>query len=42
MDKTKQPAKGYSDAPTKPGYPIDKSLQEASHEDLKRGFQKPK
>lgn len=31
---------GYCDAPYSPGYPIDKSLQEASLTDLKRGYQK--
>lgn len=31
---------GYSNASTSPGYPIDKSLKEASLKDLKRGFQK--
>ena len=31
---------GYSSASYSPGYPIDKSLKEASTEDLKRGFQK--
>ena len=30
---------GYSDASYKPGYPLDKSLKEASETDLKRGFQ---
>lgn len=31
---------GFSDKSYRPGYSTDKSLQEASEEDLKRGFQK--
>ena len=31
---------GYSNASTRPGYPIDKSLQECSEDDLKTGFKK--
>lgn len=31
---------GFSDASYRPGYSTDKSLQEASEEDLKRGFKK--
>lgn len=31
---------GYSDASYRPGYPIDKSLQETSEKDLKTGFKK--
>lgn len=31
---------GFSDASYRPGYSIDRSLQEASETDLKRGFQK--
>ena len=31
---------GYTSKSFKPGYPIDKSLQECSEDDLKRGFKK--
>ena len=31
---------GYSDASYRPGYSLDKSLQEASEDCLKRGFQR--
>lgn len=31
---------GFSDKSYRPGYSIDRSLQEASETDLKRGFQK--
>lgn len=31
---------GYSKASYKPGYPLDKSLQESSESDMKRGFKK--
>ena len=31
---------GYTDKSYRPGYPIDKSLQDKSEDDLKRGFSK--
>lgn len=31
---------GFSDASYRPGYPLDRSLQESSESDLKRGFKK--
>lgn len=31
---------GFSDASYRPGYSLDKSLQECSEEELKRGFKK--
>lgn len=31
---------GFSSASYRPGYPIDRSLQECSETDLKRGFKK--
>jgi len=38
--KHNKSGEGYSQAPTKPGYPIDKSLKGSSEKDLKRGYKK--
>lgn len=32
--------KGFSNAPTSPGYPLDKSLKDCNTTDLKRGYKK--